>query len=219
MRTNRIKYISALFFFTCLLFPHIPILKAQPKGYTAVTNEEQFSIQLNKFTSDLQTIQAEFTQEKHLQYLETGLKSKGMFWFKSPNSVRWEYHAPYEYILLLNDGKLKMISESSSNEFDTRNNEMFKQVNDMILGAVSGKIYQQDNYDINTFENNDRYLVVLKPSADYIKELIDKIELYFDKKNYTVVEIKMIEVSNDYTVIRFSNQLINEILPENIFSP
>ena len=43
---------------------------------------------------DIQSIQAAFTQEKHLQILARPLKSHGRLIFAAPDRLRWEYLAP-----------------------------------------------------------------------------------------------------------------------------
>ena len=43
---------------------------------------------------DIRTVQADFTQEKHLQILAQPLVSRGRLIFAAPDRLRWEYEAP-----------------------------------------------------------------------------------------------------------------------------
>ncbi len=42
----------------------------------------------------IKSVKAEFIQEKHLKILKKPLISKGIFYYKSPGSLRWEYFSP-----------------------------------------------------------------------------------------------------------------------------
>jgi hypothetical protein len=56
---------------------------------------------------DIQAIQANFTQEKHLQILSRPLQSRGRLVFAAPDRLRWEYQAPLPSVLLMNAGQVQ----------------------------------------------------------------------------------------------------------------
>ncbi len=192
---------------------------AQSDKYVHIASDDEIAKHLQEFSKNLSTIQCDFTQIKKLQYLEVDLKSVGIFYFQSPGKVRWEYRDPYQYIVLLNEGKLNLISESNENEIDMRSNEIFEEINALIISAVSGNIFDNPHYSVKAFENKTFYKIELKPESSSVAMMIEQMDLYFDKNNYSVSKIKMIEPSSDYSLISFTNQLFNESLPENIFSP
>lgn len=195
------------------------MLVAQENKYTSLPADDELASRLQEFSKNLTTIQCDFSQVKKLQYLEVDLTSSGKFWFKSPDKVRWEYMEPYKYIVLLNEGKLNLISENNENEIDMRSNEIFEEINTLIISAVSGNIFNNPDYSVKAFENNAFYKIELKPVSSSIAMMIQQMELYFDKENYSVSKIKMIEPSSDYSLISFTNQQFNDPLPENIFTP
>jgi outer membrane lipoprotein carrier protein len=154
-----------------------------------------------------------------MQYLDSDLKSSGKFWYVYPDKVRWEYLKPYEYIIILNKEKISLISTNSTNEFEVNSNETFKKMNEMIVSAVSGKVFDNSEYQTKMLENKEFYKVTLQPVSQEIKKMIERLELYFDKNNYTIVKLKIIEPTSDYSLIHFSNQILNEPIPEHIFIP
>jgi outer membrane lipoprotein-sorting protein len=192
---------------------------AQSDVYTSLPKNDEFAASLQEFSKKLTTIQCDFTQVKKLQYLEVDLESSGKFWFQSPDKVRWEYQDPYHYIVLLNQGKLNLISDNNENEVDMRSNEIFEEINTLIISAVSGNIFNNPSYSVNAFENDRYYKIEMNPLSSSIAMMIEQMELYFDKKNLSVSKIKMIEPSSDYSLISFTNQQFNESLPEHIFIP
>jgi outer membrane lipoprotein carrier protein len=136
----------------------------------------------------------------------------------SPDKVRWEYREPYKYIIILNEGKLNLKSESNENEIDMRSNAIFGEINALMISAVSGNIFNNPDYKIEAYESNQYFKVVLKPLSSTISQMIEQMELYFNKENYSVNRIKMIEPSSDYSEFRFIHQKFNEPIPENTFN-
>ena len=213
-RLNYCFVMSILF-----VFISCTISIAQTDEYTSLPANDELETKFREFSENLTSIQCDFTQTKKLQYLEVDLESSGKFWFKSPDKVRWEYKDPYKYTVLLNEGKLNLISENNENEIDMHSNEIFEEINALILSSVSGNIFNNPNYSVKAFKNSKYYKIELIPLSSSIVMMIKQMELYFDRKNYSVRKIKMIEPSSDYSLISFTNQEFNDSLPENIFLP
>jgi outer membrane lipoprotein-sorting protein len=195
------------------------ISNAQPTGFHEVNSETEVSVKLKEYAAKQKSIHADFTQEKHLEYLDVALESGGKFWFQSPDKVRWEYNQPYSYILILNSGKLKMISDKSNNEIDMKGNAVFEQVNNLMVAAVSGNVFDNKDYTVKAFENKEYYLINIKPASAYLSQMIKEMDLWFDKKNYVVTKIRMLESKSDYSIITFSNLNLNAPIEAKVFNP
>jgi outer membrane lipoprotein carrier protein len=213
-RTQILKYAIAIVFLCNSL-----ILCAQPEGYQPVKSQTDVANYLNKYAAEVTSIQSDFNQEKHLEYLDVALQSGGKFWFKSPDKVSWVYNQPYNYTMILNSGKLRMISDKSNMEMDMKGNAVFEQVNSLMLSAVNGKVFGNNDYSVKSFENESFYLLMLKPNSPALSEIIKEIHLYFEKKRSVVTKIKLIESGSDFSIISFSNLKINETFDNKIFNP
>ena len=51
-----------------------------------------------------------------------------------------------------------------------------------------------------------------------MKEMISEIQIYFDKKDYSMSKLKLIEPGGDYTNIEFTNKKFNTTIPDEKFS-
>ena len=192
---------------------------AQPPGFTKLSSIETVKEQMRVVGASQKTIQSTFTQVKKMEYLDIAIQSSGSFWYSAPSQVRWEYTSPYDYTIIISDGKLSLISGDSKNEFNLDNSEMFQQINSLMLGSVTGNIFESDDYEIVVFENNTYYLFMLKPDANFMEGIITSIEMMLEKKSGIVTRIKMIEAEDNYSEISFSNIKINEPVSEKIFIP
>jgi outer membrane lipoprotein carrier protein len=197
----------------------VPALTAQTDKFVPVEQEIYIEQKIRESTGSIKTIHCNFTQEKKMEYLDSDLKSTGEFWYKYPDRVRWEYVSPYEYTIILNQKKISLISNNSTNEIEMENNETFEKMNALIVNAVSGKVFDNENYTTKILENKKFYKVDLVPGSPQISHLINQMELYFDKGTFSINKLKIIEPNSDYSFIHFSNQKLNEPIPENIFIP
>ena len=187
-------------------------------GFKALNNIEQFKLNVKKMAMNISTIESDFIQEKHLTMLEEVLISKGYFCYKKDNKVRWEYKTPIQYLILINEGNFTIYDGNKKSEFDVNSNAIFKKINDMIVNSIQGSILEDENFTISYFENSEFYLTKLIPIEKNIKKMLHSINIYFDKKDFSVSMMKMNETSGDYTDIKFINKKMNEAIPDSIFS-
>lgn len=204
--------IVGLFIFSSLLF-------AQEERFTPIQNIEKVQKELAKLTENTQTIQSPFIQEKHLSFLEENIISKGKFFFKSPNQLRWEYSEPFEYIIVFSDKNIFIKDDGKISTFDTESNKMFSEINNMMIGTIQGNLFtDSERFEVKYFENKSQYLLELEPKMEEMKGMLKIIKIYIDKVDITVARIKMIESSDDYTSIEFTNRTLNQNIDNSIFN-
>ena len=187
------------------------ILYAQEDGFKEVKDIDKAKIKLGKLTENTKTIQSKFIQEKRLSFLTENIISKGEFYFKNPNQLRWEYSEPFEYIIVFNDKNILIKDEDKISTFDTESNKMFSEISNMMIGTIQGNIFtDSERFEVKYFENNSQYLLELDPKLPEMKSMLKIIKIYIDKSDISVAKIKMIESSDDYTSIDFINRKLNQ---------
>lgn len=201
------------------LFICTSILYAQKKDFKEIENIDKAKIELAKLSKNTTTIQSKFIQEKHLSFLTENIISKGEFYFKSPNQLRWEYSAPFEYIIIFNDKNIIIKDEEKISTFDTESNKMFSEINNMMIGTIQGNLFtDNERFDVKYFENTHQYLLELDPKLPEMKNMLKTIKIYIDKSDISVAKIKMIESSDDYTSINFVNRKLNKPIDNEKFN-
>ena len=103
------------------------------------------------------------------------------------------------------------------NEYDINSNKAFEEINKLILSSVNGNI-NENNFEIKAFQNSTTYKIILVSKDIGMQKVINKTELFFDKKDLSVIKIKIIENENDYTIISFIDKKLNETIQDNIFT-
>jgi outer membrane lipoprotein-sorting protein len=183
---------------------------SQPTGYKTMPDINKFKSGLNEKNKTINTIECDFVQEKNMAILSERIISKGHFYFKKANMLRWEYTEPYSYLIILNNNKVLVKDENKKSKYDLSSNNMFKEINNILLGSVQGELLKDEtNYKPAYFENDKYYLIQLSPLTKMMKEYLKTIYIYFDKKDFSVISMKMVEPSDDFTLINFTSKKIN----------
>ncbi|NOQ28071.1 MAG: outer membrane lipoprotein carrier protein LolA [Bacteroidales bacterium] len=204
--------IISVFIFTSILF-------AQENDFKAVKDIQKTKIELSKLSENTSSIQSKFIQEKHLSFLTENIISKGEFYFKSPNQLRWEYSEPFEYIIVFNDKNILIKDEDKISTFDTESNKMFSEINNMMIGSIQGSLFTDgERFNVKYFENSNQYLLELDPKLPEMKSMLKTIKIYIDKADVSVSKIKMIESSDDFTSIVFIDRKLNQAIDNVIFN-
>ena len=191
---------------------------AQPEGFVKVADTSYIKQKLDEVSSKTTSINAGFIQEKNLTFLYEKIISKGILLYKNPEKLRLEYTEPFSYLLIMNSGELLIKTDNNETKLNLESSKMFNEINNLIINSIQGKII--NNHDLKTsfFENDNSFFVQMIPRQEELAKYVKTIELLISKKDYTVSEFKVIEQSDDYTLIKFVNKKINEEIPDDNFN-
>jgi outer membrane lipoprotein-sorting protein len=165
----------------------------------------------------LQSIQADFIQEKHLKILVRPLVSTGTFTFQAPQSLRWEYRTPVPSILLMAGGKVKKFIERDG---------QLEEDKGMRLDSMQVMLSQISNWLDGRFSDNDMFsvsflgerTVLLTPREQALAGLISKIELTLADRKGLLDGVTIFEGPDSYTTMTFKNAVLNEEIPVSVFT-
>jgi outer membrane lipoprotein-sorting protein len=166
--------------------------------------------------AQLRSVQADFTQEKHLKILARPLVSHGIFAFQAPQSLRWEYHEPLHSIMFMHDGRMeKMIERDGRFERDNGAGNGSMQI---ILPEISRWLDGRftDNPVFNAARKDDR-TIVLTPKEQGLQAIISAIELHLGEDQGVMDSVTIFEGPDAYTRLTFTNIVLNREIPESYF--
>lgn len=213
MTPNKTGYFLFLFIMT-----HQLAVAQVPEGYSKLENPDQLKKQITESARQTQSLSSDFTQEKHLTMMEEVLVSKGKFLFKKENQVRWEYDSPINYTILISNNRFMIDNDGKISTFNTESNKMFREINNMILMAIQGNFVNDTAFSAGYFENNKYYLAMLTPRDNIMKNILESIEIFFDKTGINLEMVKFIEPEGDYTQITFLNRKKNIKIEDDQFT-
>lgn len=203
-----------IFILVLLLFSSVT---AQEEKMTA-SEIESFKILIKEVSINTKTITADFVQTKHLDFLTNDIETKGKMAFKFPNWVKWEYIDPYVYSVIFKDDLILINDGGTKSDINVNSSKLFKKLNELIVNSVTGDMFDEEGFDILYFKEGDKYKIVFASKDKKLADLIETFILHFQKETGAVLDVKMIEPSQDYTKIIFTNRIENAKLNDEVFN-
>lgn len=165
----------------------------------------------------IESIQADFTQEKHLKILAKPIISTGKLLFQAPGSLRWEYTSPFASILLMHEGKVKRFIKRDG---------IFQEETGMQLDAMQVVLTEISSWLDGRFTDNELFsvsfpddkTVELTPKDQAFGKLIEKIELKLSEQKGLLDQVTITEGPGASTIMRFSNRVLNQAIPARSFT-
>ncbi|WP_433834592.1 LolA family protein [Flavobacterium anhuiense] len=192
-------------------------LFAQEQKMTAA-EISQFKEDVNVVAKKIKTLSTDFIQYKHLDFLSKDIETSGKMVFKEPALLSWQYKKPYNYSIVFKNGKILINDEGKKSAVDIGNSKIFARINKLIVGSVSGNMFDDKEFTISYFKVKGQNLAKFIPKDATLKKYIKQIELTFDKEEATVVQVKLLESSEDYTRIVLKNKVINAKIDDSVFT-
>lgn len=172
-------------------------------------------IEKSKTTTSIET---DFVQLKHLEFLSKDIESSGKLYYKTPDLVKWEYKEPFKYGAIFKDNQLYINDDGSKNNVDLSANNTFQSLNDLIIKSIQGDLFDYNMFEINYTKTLKSFIVRFVPIDATIKALISEVVITFERVTLNVVQVKMYESLEDYTLLNFSNHQFNNPISDEVFT-
>ena len=173
---------------------------------------------LEAVSARVQTLSSDFTQQKYLAVFKEALVSRGRFYYRKPDRLRWELTAPVVSGFALNGqtGRRWQGSERSSRCFELDRDPVMKIVAEQLLAWARADFpWLRAHYRIR--------VVGSKPVRLRLEPLfatggfLDHLEIRFAPDGSHVQQVELHEKDGDYTRIRFSDTVVNGPLADGLF--
>ena len=171
---------------------------------------------IRRAADQIESISAEFVQEKQLPILARPLISTGTFHFRKPDALRWEYLQPVRNILLMYKGSLYRYRDSG---------EGLKTDAGDGLQAMQFVMAEIANWFKGRFDTSQMFAarlesdrkIVLSPKDVSFSKVIQKIELQLADRPGLIDTVTIYESEDSFTRLTFKNAVLNWDIPENLF--
>lgn len=165
------------------------------------------------------TMAARFRQEKTSEMLLEPSTDVGLFYYRAPDQVRWEYQEPEEMLVVINGEDLvtyykeQGVAESAS--IGDISEKVFK-----YLGASGSLDKLAEFFEVTAYfpENvGDPYHLVLEPRYSRIERRLLGMEIWIDPESYQPTQFKYLQPGGDETMYTFEDLTLNEELDDALF--
>ncbi|MCB7480230.1 LolA family protein [Christiangramia sediminis] len=181
------------------------------------SQKQEFKTSVIEKSNNIKSFSAEFSQTKHMKMMDGNPESHGKVYYKSPNTLKWEYIKPYDYQLLFKDSKLFIVEEGQLSEVDLSSNKLFDKMGELVAGSVNGKILMADkDFDITYHHAGENVKALIIPKDQNLRGMFKEIWINFNQE-HLIRSVRLIDPSGDYTEILMKNIKINQPIPPSVF--
>ncbi len=165
----------------------------------------------------LESVQAEFIQEKQLPILIRPLVSKGIFVFQAPASLRWEYQTPIHSVLLMHDGRIRKFIKQDDQFVEEQGMgvDAMAIVIQEITGWLDGLITDTATFQVQAEQEG---LIILTPKEAALAKIISRIELRLADQSGLMESVTLYEGPESLTRLIFSEAVLNDKIPAVTFT-
>jgi len=166
---------------------------------------------------DIRTVQAAFTQEKHLQILARPLESRGRLVFAAPDRLRWEYEAPLASVLLMDEGRVQRFVKTGRTwtEDASASLSAMSFVMQEISRWMNGRFDENPDFEAR-LEPGGR--IILSPRKEALSKVIRTIVLQLADTPGVIASVTVYEDDHNFTRLQFTNVIVNQPVDATLFT-
>ncbi|WP_373497807.1 outer membrane lipoprotein carrier protein LolA [Desulfococcus sp.] len=164
----------------------------------------------------IQSVQADFVQEKHMKILAVPLASAGKLRFRMPDALRWEYTEPFRSVLLLSSGRGRRYIHSGDGwaEEGAAGIEAMQVVLGEITHWLNGDFAA--NPDFTADLSPDRK-ITLTPKSPGLGRIIERIVLDLSATPGIIDAVTIHEGPGSFTRLTFQAPVLNQPIADAVF--
>ena len=151
-----------------------------------------------------------------MRLLARPLVSTGVFYFKAPAFLRWEYRAPLRNVLLTTpEGTERWVGTGSGYVRDDGVNlQAMQVVLEQITQWLEGR-FDENPMFAASLEPGPR--ITLTPRDKALARMIERIELVFAERPGVIAEVVIREGEGSFTRLVFQDVVLNPAIDDTVF--
>ncbi len=168
--------------------------------------------------ANVHSVSAHFTQKKNLRILARPLVSRGLFYYRAPGDLRWEYLSPVRDILLIHGERVAKYTWSNGKFAEDEGPQI--EATRVVMGQISSWLngdFQDNRAFVPKLEPGTPAKIELVPVKDYLKTYIERVILTLSKTEGVISSIEILEPQGSSTLIEFSHIALNAAISGTTF--
>jgi outer membrane lipoprotein carrier protein len=164
------------------------------------------------------SITSDFTQTKHLSFMNEDVFSKGKFFYSKPDRLVMKYEEPEGDLMLINDDQLVMIAAGKRSKASAKINSRVRALKNILSSCLQGDVSKLEGATVSTAETLDSYIITVGLSIRREKSgTINKVVLNYDKSDLTLSTLQMNEVDGSFTLYKLTDKKLNVAVSDEVF--
>ena len=210
---------------TATVLVSVPLSAADPAPKTVSIDDLEGSAKLDALIErvverqrTLNTLEAEFVQLKESALLLEAVESTGVFLFRAPDLVRWDYRLPDSMVVLFAKDTVTTYHPAQARAEQIKvSNKQRRFVR--VLAGTQPLDDLTSHFSITLADPGGQahYRLTLRPIGNILSKKLQSVEIEVDRKLFLPVVIKYNEADGDRTRYEFREMVINPEIDESRF--
>lgn len=166
----------------------------------------------------LQTLEAQFVQEKASEFLAAPETAKGQVSFAAPDRIRWEYLAPKPMSLLIRDDVMltwyRDLGRAERVKVGRLSSQVFQYLN---ASSSLESLLRYFRANVSFPPASEPFKIELVPRFARVARRLASMTLWVDRKLFVPVRVRYVEPNGDVTEYRLEGVKVNGVIPEERF--
>jgi outer membrane lipoprotein-sorting protein len=199
------KILICIFLCSCIA------VNAQEESAVSILEKiKQANVEYTSITSD-------FTQTKHLSFMNEYVISNGKFFYSKPDRLLMKYEQPAGDIMLINNEQLVMIAAGKYTKASAKSSAKARILRNILSSCLQGDLALIEGAKISNEETADSHVITVELSKKGRKKNISKVVLHYDKSDLTLSVLRMEEHDGSYTIYNLINKELNQPVADEVF--
>jgi len=166
---------------------------------------------------NVETVQADFTQEKNLTVLKHKLVIRGNFALQKPDKVMWNVREPVKYAIRVFGDEVTQWDEDTKKvqTIHVGNDPTFKAISEQMQSWFMGNYKDLDkSYDVYLINRQPLTFRFAPKAGTVMSKVLSWIEVTFGPEERNIDRMTVREAGGDVTTMVFSNTRLNQPVPK-----
>lgn len=204
-----------------LLIILISFLTTTAQNLTVEDKEKVREIigEITKKCNEIENMRCNYIHEKSVSLLEDEIEMSGTAIFVKPNNLYWSCNNDDNQYFILKNDSIKINNTNGVTMMPVQEHLIFREIHKIINNSISSNsFFDETNFTPTLVENENHYIINLKPKKNKMKSVMGNMTFHFDKSTLLLSQIEVTDSNNDITNIRLSDIYINQELDNNLFN-
>jgi len=210
------RALAAIGFLIC---PLALAQEALPPGLHGAEKVAALVQRVSQVQASATTLTSEFEQRKTSRLLAEPSVSRGRFYYKAPDSVRWDYEQPRPMTVLLTGGVAITYLPAEKRAERVEVGRAQRRVLRFISAAEPlERLKQYFSFTFQDPGDAGNYRLELEPTVHQIKKRLQRVDIEIDRSSLLPVKVAYTEADGDTTAYVFSNIVKNQPQAPDLFN-
>lgn len=148
-----------------------------------------------------------FTQTKHSPLLAKDAVAHGTLTIKGPAQMRWQYTDPTDFTLVIDTDTIYTIQQGRRTPLGGMAGTQMRAMAQTMMSLGSGEALSNGKlFDVQLSDSPAAIQATLIPKRRDMRRAVEQIIVHFDRKDYQVRTVKLLEKKDSYTLIEFRSK-------------